>query len=171
MLHKTRLIAAVAILAVVIGVRAADKPPAGDQLFDDATFVKMAAIDGMHEVELGKIGAAQAKNDDVKKFAEMMVKDHGKADEELKAAAKAANIAVPDKIDDKHQKHIDHFKNYMGTNFDDDYMKHMVADHTEVVALFTRASKEAKNKELKDFATRTLPVIQGHLEQAKKLSK
>jgi len=161
---------AVALFASILGARADDKKPS-EQPFDDTTFVKMAAIDGTHEVELGKIGAAQAKSDDVKKFAEMMVKDHGKANEELKAAAKAANIAVPEKIDEKHQKHIDHFKNYKGDNFDADYMKHMVSDHTEAVALFTRASKEAKNAQIKDFATRTLPTIQGHLEQAKKLSK
>ena len=125
----------------------------------------------MHEVELGKIVAAAAKSDDVKKFAEQMVKDHTKANEELKTAAKAANIAVPEKIDAKHQKHLDMFKDYKGTDFDQDYMKHMVTDHTEAVALFTRASKEAKNKELKDFATKTLPTVQAHLEEAKKLAK
>jgi len=168
MLQKTKLLAALVILAGAIGIRAEDKPGAA---FDDAKFVTMAASDGMHEVELGKIAATQAKNDDVKKFGEMMVKDHSKANEELKAAAKAAGITVPEKIDEKHQKHIDAFKNYKGTNFDADYMKHMVTDHTQAVALFTRASKDAKNPQIKDFATKTLPVIQGHLEQAKKLSK
>lgn len=170
MVRMVKLTVALALLAGALGARAEDKKPT-EQPFDDTTFVKMAASDGMHEVELGKIGAAQAKNDDVKKFAEMMVKDHSKANEELKAAAKAANIGVPDKIDDKHQKHIDAFKDYKGSDFDGDYIKHMVADHTEAVALFTRASKELKDKELRDFATKTLPVIQGHLEQAKKLNK
>jgi putative membrane protein len=144
MFTKMKLFAAVALFAGVIGARAEDKQPA-DQPFDDTTFVKMAAIDGMHEVEFGKIGAEKAKNAEVKKFAEMMVKDHGQANEELKAAAKAANITVPEKIDEKHQKHIDMFKNYKGTDFDADYMKHMVADHTEAIALFTRASKEANS--------------------------
>jgi putative membrane protein len=168
MVHRLKLVAVIGFFAVVVGARAEDKK---GEPFDDTSFVKMAASDGMHEVELGKIGAAQAKNDDVKKFAQQMVKDHSQANEELKAAAKAANIAVPEKLDEKHQKHVDAFKNYKGTNFDGDYMKHMVADHAQAVALFTRASKEAKHKELKDFATKTLPTIQGHLEQAKKLSK
>ncbi len=167
-MRRVKLVVAVAFLAVAIGARAEDKKA---EPFDDTTFVKMAASDGMHEVELGKIAAAAAKNDDVKKFAEQMVKDHSKANEELKAAAKAANIAVPDKIDEKHQKEIDRFKNYKGTNFDADYMKHMVTGHTEAVALFTRASKEAKNPQIKDFATKTLPTIQAHLEHAKKHSK
>jgi putative membrane protein len=170
MLRKMSLFAAAALFVSVLSARADDKKPA-DQPFDDALFVKMAASDGLHEVELGKIGAAQAKSAEVKKFAETMVKDHTKANEELKTAAKAANLAVPEKIDAKHQKHIDTFKNYKGADFDTAYVKHMVEDHTEAVELFTRASKEAKNPQLKDFATKTLPVIQAHLEQAKKLGK
>ena len=39
------------------------------------------------------------------------------------------------------------------------------------IALFTRASKELKNTELKDFATKTLPHLQHHLEEAKRLQK
>jgi putative membrane protein len=163
-----KLVAVVALLACVIGVRAEDKPAVP---FDDVSFVQMAAIASMTEVELGKIATAHTKNDDVKKFADLMVKDHTKANEDLKVAAKSANIAVPDKVDDKHQKQIDTFKNYKGTNFDGDFLKEMVTDHTQATALFTQASKEAKHKELRDFAAKTLPVFQGHLEQAKKLSK
>jgi putative membrane protein len=168
MLRKTTLVAALAVLAGVIGVRADDKPGAQ---FDDTVFVKTAAIDGMHEVQLGKIAEAQAKNDAVKKFAQMLVKDHTKANGDLKAAAKAANIAVPTELDEKHKKHLEFFKNYKGTNFDQDFVKHEVTDHTEAVALFTRASKEAKNKDIKNFATATLPALQKHLEEAKKLNK
>ncbi len=170
MVRRMKFVVAVALLAGVIGARAEDRK-AADEPFDDTAFVKTAASGGMAEVEVAKIAATQAKNDDVKKFAEMLVKDHTKANEELKSAAKAANIAVPEKIDDKHQKHVDTFKNYKGTNFDKDFVKHEVADHTEAVALFTRASKEAKNKELKDFATKALPTLQKHLEEAKKLDK
>ncbi|MBN9122143.1 MAG: DUF4142 domain-containing protein [Planctomycetes bacterium] len=168
MFRRMTLVAALAFFAGVLSARAEDKK---DQPFDDTAFVKMAASDGMHEVMLGKIAAAMAKNDDVKKFAERLVKDHSKANEELKAAAKSANIAVPEKMDEKHMKHVDHFQNYKGTNFDADFLKHEVADHTEAVALFTRASKEAKNPQIKDFATKTLPTLQAHLEMAKKLSK
>lgn len=169
MAHKTKLVAAVMLLAVVIGVRADDKKPA-NQVFNDAEFVKMAASDGMHEVELGKLAQTMAKNDGVKKFAEQLVNDHTKSNESLKSAAKAANIPVPDKISEHHQKEIDRFKNYKGTDFDKDFIQHEVKDHTQAIALFTQASKEAKHKEIKDFATATLPVLQQHLETAKKLS-
>jgi len=157
-----------ATLSLLLGVggqeRRADQKP-----FDDATFVMKAASGGMHEVELGKIAQAQAKNDDVKKFAEMMVTDHTKANEELKKCAKEAGVDVPDKMREEEQKEVDRFKNYKGNNFDQDYMKHMVDDHEKDVALFKRASKEAKNPKIKEFATKTLPILQAHLDQARKI--
>jgi putative membrane protein len=170
MVRRMSLLAAAALFAGVIGARAEDRKPA-DQPFDDQTFVKTAASSGMHEVAIAKIAVEKATRAEVKKFAEMMIKDHTAANDELKGAAKAANIEVPDKLTDKHQKHLDMFKDYKGTDFDKDYIKHTIADHTEGVALFTKASKEAKSKELKDFATKTLPTIQKHLEEAKKLDK
>ncbi|QJW93552.1 DUF4142 domain-containing protein [Frigoriglobus tundricola] len=170
MFRTTKLFASVALIAIALGARADDKP-AADQPFDDATFVKKAAIGGMYEVQVGKAVAPQAKNDDVKKFAEKMVKDHTTANEELKAAALSAGIPVPTKLDDKHQQKFESFKSYKGTNLDQDYVKDMVKDHEEDVALFTRASKEAKDAAIKNFATKTLPTLQKHLEMVKKLDK
>ena len=165
MFRTTRLAALVALLATAAGARADDKP------FDDATFVKKATIGGMYEVALGEVIAPKAKNDDVKKFAERMVKDHTAANEDLKAIARAAGIEAPAKLDDKHQQKIDMFKTYKGTNLDQDYVKDMVKDHEEDVDLFTRASKEAKNPAIRDFATKTLPTLQKHLEMVRKLDK
>jgi putative membrane protein len=139
--------------------------------FDDSTFVADAASGGLLEVELGKIAVSQAKTEEVKKFGQRMVDDHGKANEQLKKAAKSAGIHVPEKMNDKHQKDLDRFKNYKGENFDVDYMNAMVKDHEGDVAEFTRASKQAKDPGIKEFASKTLPTIQEHLEIAKKISK
>jgi putative membrane protein len=158
--------AAVALVAAPFGARAEDKAP-----FEDAAFVKMAAIGGMYEVYLGDLVAKKTTNDDVKKFAERVVKDHTAANAELLVAAKAGGFEVPAKIDDKHQQKYEAFKAYKGDAFDRDYVKDMVKDHEEDVALFTRASKDAKNPAIKEFATKTLPTLQKHLEMVKKLDK
>jgi len=155
--------------AVLLGVTAGQDRKPDEKPFNDAEFVKMAASGGMHEVELGKLASTQAKDAEVKKFAEMMVTDHGKANEELKKAAKEAGLEVPDKMNEEHQKEFDKFKDYKGTNFDQDYMKHMLSDHEKDVAEFKRASKEAKNPQIKDFAAKTLPVVQAHLDAARKI--
>jgi len=143
--------------------RAENKP------FDDASFVATAASGGMHEVELAKSAQAHAKNDAVKKFAETLATDHSKANEELKKVATEGGLKIPDKMSPEHQKMVDTFKDYKGVNFDLNYLKHMISGHEKSAALFKQATKEAKDAKLKDFAAKTLPVIEAHLEAARKL--
>jgi putative membrane protein len=164
------LLTGMAFLVGTAAGRGEDRKPA-QKPFDDAEFVKMAAIGGMTEVQLGKIGAEKARNADVKKLAERLVADHTKANEGLKKAAKDAGLAVPEQIDREHQAHIDHFKDFKGEDFDRAFIDHQVKDHEKDIALFTRASKEAKNSVIKDFAAKALPTLQEHLEEAKKLQK
>ena len=68
----------------------------------DKDFVKDVASDGTAEVELGRMALDRAVNPDVKKFAQMMVDDHTKANEELTSIATQYNIPVPSAPDDKH---------------------------------------------------------------------
>ena len=60
----------------------------------DQSFVMKAAEGGLAEVELGKLAAQNATSDDVKKFGQRMVDDHGKANDELKSLAQQKTIAT-----------------------------------------------------------------------------
>src|SRR5262245_34408909 len=65
----------------------------------DQQFVKTVAGDNMAEVELGKLAEQKASRDDVKKFAQKMVDDHSKANDELKTLASSKNIMLPQSVD------------------------------------------------------------------------
>jgi putative membrane protein len=60
----------------------------------DTDFAIEAADGGMLEVELGKVAQQKASSAEVKKFAQMMVDDHTKANDELKALAAQKNIST-----------------------------------------------------------------------------
>src|SRR3954464_11336423 len=61
-------------------------------------FATEAASGGMMEVQLGKLAQQNASNPRVKNFGKMMVTDHSKANDELKALAAKQNIALPDSM-------------------------------------------------------------------------
>jgi putative membrane protein len=167
MMHRAKLLGAVAVLIAVVTTQADDKK--ADKPFDDAEFVKMTASGGLQEVELGKLAATRAKADDVKMFARRLVEDHTKANDELKKAASSAGFSIPDKMNEEHQKHFDKFREMTGDAFDKEFIKHMIKDHEEDVKSFTRATTEAKNPMIKEFATKTLPTLKEHLDMVKKL--
>ena len=62
----------------------------------DREFIMKAADGGMAEVELGRLAVNKASNSDVKTFAQRMIDDHSKANDELKQLAQTKNITLPD---------------------------------------------------------------------------
>lgn len=134
-----------------------------------ATFVKKAAMDGMTEVQLGKIAASKAQDAKVKQFAEQMVSDHGKANEELASIAKQKGLTVPTELDAEHQSMIQGLNAKSGKAFDASYSEHMDAAHAKAVALFQGAIT-GSDPELAAFAKKTLPTLEQHKQMAKRLS-
>lgn len=136
----------------------------------DALFVKTAASDGLAEVKLGQLAAEKAASADVKDFGSMMVADHGKANDELKALATAKGLEIPGELDQKHQGAHDKLAKLSGAEFDKAYVAEMLKGHKKAVAEFEKAAKSAKDAEVKAFAEKTLPTLHQHLEKVQALS-
>ncbi len=133
----------------------------------DLQFVETAARGGMAEVMMGQMAQQKAVNPQVKAFGERMVQDHGKANSELMQIAGSKGIAAPSDAGPDHKKHADRLAKLSGAEFDRAYMKHMVEDHEKDVKDFERASRSAKDAEIRAFAGRTLPTLQSHLQMAR----
>jgi len=137
----------------------------------DAKFAVEAANGGMAEVVLGKLAAEKATNQKVKDFGTMMVTDHSKANDELKALAHKLNITLPDSISSDESKTRDDLAKKSGADFDKDYVNNMVDDHKKDVKAFEDAAKNCKDSDLESFQTQTLPTLKMHLEAIEKIKK
>ncbi len=133
-------------------------------------FITKAASSGMMEVELGNMAAQKAQNQRVKNFGSMMVTDHTQVNNELKSIISGKNITIPTTMSSEHQREVDRMKNKAGEAFDKAYMKMMVEDHKKDVSEFKKASTTLKNADVKGFASRTLPVLQKHLDSAQAIN-
>jgi putative membrane protein len=136
---------------------------------DDAEFATKAAVSGLAEVELGKIALAKSSDAKVKDFANMMVNDHGKANEELKTLAAAKNITLPTALDEDHTKMMNELNGLSGKDFDKKYVDAMVDGHQKTLDLMEDEGKDGKDAQLKAFATKTAPIVKTHLELIKKI--
>ncbi|HSU30430.1 MAG TPA: DUF4142 domain-containing protein [Bryobacteraceae bacterium] len=135
----------------------------------DVAFAMKAAQGGMAEVQLGKLAAEKAGSPDVKSFGQMMVDDHSKANDQLKAVAEKQNITLPTTLNAKDQSLYDKLQGMSGADFDKTYVKAMVKDHQEDVKEFQKESQKGKNDQIKQFAATTLPVLQTHLDKIKQI--
>ncbi|MBN9518818.1 DUF4142 domain-containing protein [bacterium] len=168
-LRPLRLIALAALAAIALPAAARQPVPAAQpapKTVTDAEFVAKAASGGLFEVKSSKLALEKATKAECKTFAEMMVKDHTKANDELKAVAGKAGIPVPADLAPHHQKMLDDLK--AARDFDAAYANAQLKAHEEAVALFTAASVSVKDTGLRAFAAKTLPTLKVHLEHVKK---
>ncbi|MBB5440225.1 putative membrane protein [Pedobacter sp. AK017] len=137
----------------------------------DTSFANKAAVGGIAEVTFGKLAEAKASSAAVKDFAAMMIKDHGKANEELKTIAATKNITLPAGLDPEHAKKQQELEAKSGAEFESAYVKAMVEGHEKTLALMEDGSQNCKDADLKGFATKTAPVVKHHLNMIKKIQE
>ena len=143
-----------------------------EEKFDDAEiedaseFAVNAADGGMLEVQLAQLALTKASSPKVKEFAQTMVDDHSKANEELKNLAQTKNITLPTALSDKNQKDYDDLAAKSGADFDKAYCEFMVKDHKDDIDKFKKAADKAEDADLKSWTAGKVPVLEHHLSMA-----
>jgi putative membrane protein len=136
-----------------------------------ADFVKEVAMSDMTEIAAAKLGLERG-NAQEKAFATQMITDHTKTSEELKSMVPAeARAAIPTALDSSSQSKIDKLKNAKPDDFSSDFDAMQVSAHKDAVSLFERYAKGGEDPKLKEWAGKTLPALQHHLEMAQNLGK
>ena len=136
-----------------------------------ADFIKEAATSDMLEIEAAKV-AQQKGNADEKTFAGQMITDHTKTSSELKSMVSGEmSAAIPTALDDSSQKKLDKLRNAKPEDFASEYDPMQVSAHKDAVSLFERYAKGGDDPKLKDWAGKTLPALQHHLQMAEDMNK
>lgn len=142
---------------------------------DPQAFVREASQAGMKEVADGRAAAATSSNAEIKAFANTMVADHEKANQELRelATRKQWPLApqAPDGMADRRESTTTSpaWRSLTGASFDRAYVAEQVRDHEKAVALFEVQSKEGTDADLKAWAAKMLPTLKEHHKMIKEL--
>ena len=137
----------------------------------DTEFATDVADASMLEVKLGELAVSQGTLADVKTFAQTMIDDHKKANEELMAAAQAKNITLPASLSEKSQKTYDDLAGKKGLDFDKAYADQMVDDHKKVVEKFKDEAEKGNDADLKAWAAGKVAALEHHLQMAETLKE
>lgn len=140
----------------------------------DAEFVQEQMAMGQAEIQLGELAQQRGQHAEVKRFGEMMVNDHRQAAEELKQVVAKINANKAERRDEPlgdHKDHVEDLRNASAEEFDRKYIDLMVKDHEEAVRDLERQAENANNPELRQWASKTLPKVQQHLQRAKTIQE
>jgi putative membrane protein len=174
---------AIAMLALLAGAPAAfaqsatpAKIPSADVTrIDTATFTTTVPSANQFEIESSKLAEQKNVAADVKDFAELMVKDHTKAAEDFKAALDRSQTTASVKpsgpaLLPKDQTMLDQLKGLDGDAFQAKYIVLQSEAHKQAVALFSSYALSGDDPALKEFAKKTLSMLQMHEMHVKELA-
>jgi putative membrane protein len=135
----------------------------------DESFLKEAIQGDLAEVNMGKLAQEKGQSQEVKQFGQMLEQDHSQHLQKAKDAAQQMGLTVPTEPNAKQKKMHDEASKLSGAQFDKHFAQEMVSDHKEDIKKY---EKEAKSKgPLADFAEKTIPTLQKHLQTAESLPR
>jgi len=128
------------------------------------------AYANLSEIEAGKIAQSKSQNEEVKSFAQKMIDDHTKAQQDLEQLVQNKSVTLPTEPDRKHQAMLKKLDALSSEEFDRQYAERGgLADHKAAHRLLQRIQSQAKDADFKQLADRLLPTIEQHLKMAQNM--
>lgn len=176
--HRMTAMGLAAMLSLAVGASAwsqgAGQNPAGKpggEKLTDQEFTKKASETDVAEIGLGQLAAQKASSPQVKQFGQKMVEDHTMSRKMLAQIAASKNLPVVNEMDAKHKELYDKLQGLQGAQFDQVYMKNMVAGHEKAIKLYQQQAQHGSDPALKDFAAKSLPTLNQHYQHAQQIAK
>lgn len=149
--------------------------PAAAQQINDAQIAAIVVTANQVDVDAGELASRMATSAEVKKFAQQMVTDHTSVNKSAVALATRLKVTPEDNdtaraLKAGGEKNVTRLKALKGAAFDQAYVQHEVAYHTQVLEALDKALiPNAANAELKALLVKVRPAFVAHLEHAKQL--
>lgn len=145
---------------------ASDGGGTAGQPVDDITFVKKATESGRKEVNSARDALPQLQQPELKRIAQMLVSDHSGANERLAKIAEAKQWPLPPPATPAAPP-----SGTASSDFDAKWTAEMIAGHERSVALYRAQAQGGEDKDLRKYASETLPTIERHLAELRRLQK
>lgn len=135
-------------------------------------FVSGAASGDLFEIQSSELALKQG-DAATRNFARQMITDHQKTSNELKnlVQTKKIDVTIPDTPNSSQQSMLDKLAKLNGAEFDKQYRQDQTSAHKDAVSSFQRYAKSGDDPDLKQWAEKTAPVLEHHLQMAQELDR
>jgi len=151
--------------------QASATPGKVDQVGGTTNFINMSTLSSRFEVQAGELALQRSTNPAVRGFAEMMIKEHRQHLDQLKFTnASNASAPMPETLDSDYMMLMSRLGAVPAADFDREYMNMMIDGHEEVVEIYRGYSQVGEVESLRKLAAATIPTIERHLAEAKRVA-
>jgi len=145
--------------------------PGSQPSMADQAFLKQMFESNAVEVQLGQLAQEKSQSDDVKQFAEKMVENRKRLDDQLAPLAKRLDVSPSKGPDKKMKQQIAKLQTLSGQQFDEEYIRTIEQAHQKDVKNIKQAASTAEDPSVQRTAQADAPVIEQHLQAIQKLAQ
>jgi len=136
----------------------------------DAEFIRDVGADNTMHIQLARIAIEKAKNKEVRQFAERMLTDHTRLQNDWQAMAERNGLPSKLGMGPKHREKVEDLQKVNGKNFDKAYMILMIQQHQQV-SYWQKEGRASKSAPVRRLVEEGLPTEEQHLAQAKQIAR
>ncbi len=118
---------------------------------------------------MARIAVGRGSSDEVKLFAQSMIADHSRANNELIALATSRALAVPMALEIQDRAAEAVLLGKTGDDFDKAYAHQQLAAHINAVALFEAEAQRGRDPQMRAWAAKMLPTLRDHKTRVKRM--
>ncbi len=158
----------------------APPPPAGDTAaaggaMTDANVAAIGSASNQDEIQTSRLALEKTQNAQVRQYAQRMVDDHGRFEQEMTQLLQTKGITPQDNAQSTQMKQTaqamtQRLQGLSGRALDSAYVAHQVQAHQATLqALETTLIPNAKDPQMKQMLEQARPAVAQHLADAQKL--
>jgi putative membrane protein len=134
-------------------------------------FLSSAAKASASEIKISELARERSANPEVKRYAERIIADHEKMNQDIRRFAERRGTTVSMTPDEMHAMTATHVSKLSGDQFDREYMTEMAADHAKLAIKFEGKSRQDEDREIQQWAASQLPIFREHFQMAQRISQ
>jgi putative membrane protein len=132
----------------------------------DQFFLSDAAGFDMVQAHEGEMALTAARSEEVRNLAHRMIQAHTASYQQLSVIAQKTGMTIPRAIDAGTNNLIIGLTKLRDARFDRQFAEDQVEQYKQEIVVYDQETRNGKNADLKAYASRTLPILKEHLNQA-----
>lgn len=146
------------------------QPSAETEALGPAGFVQQAAASNEFEIRSAELALRRSQDPQVTEFAQTMLDDHRRAQEQLQSAADADSVAIVLELSMEQKQTLMALEQAEESQFNSAYMSAQMKAHDEAIRLLGAYADHGPAGSLKTYAVAHYPLVRTHKVRAQSLT-
>jgi putative membrane protein len=125
----------------------------------------------LKEIAIGKMAEQKASSDEVRAYADQLVKDHTSADQMVVATAQKKGTRLRDSQGSHGKVAQQKLSSASGAQFDRLFLEQSSADHKKLISELDQEREDASDDDIEALIDKIVPILQQHQDLAQILLK